>query len=80
MPVPTLVELAVEGSSLALRFSEALNNLLPSRNRFIVTVNGVRNYVSDVAILYPYDTTVFLKLTNSVAVGARADSKYQQAG
>jgi uncharacterized repeat protein (TIGR02059 family) len=76
MPAPTLVELAVEGKSLALRFSESLSAILPSRNRFIVTVNGVRNYVTDVARLQPYDTTIALSLTSEVQVGANVTVTY----
>ena len=70
MTAPTLLELAVEGRFLALRYSETLSALLPSQNRFSVTVNGVRNYVSQVARLQPYDTTVLLQLTTAVQAGA----------
>jgi hypothetical protein len=39
MAVPSLLELAVDGSSVALRFSEALSSTLPSIGRFAVLVN-----------------------------------------
>ena len=76
MAIPTLVELAVEGNTLALRFSEALSSLLPSQNRFIVMVNGSRNYVTDIVRLQPYDTTVFLRLSNAVTAGASVSITY----
>jgi len=49
MAFPTLLELAVDGSSVALRFSETLSATLPSINRFAVLVNGVRVYASSTA-------------------------------
>jgi len=46
MAIPTLLELAVDGFSVAIRFSEALSATLPSINRFAVLVNGVRIHAS----------------------------------
>jgi len=46
MAIPTLLELAVDGFSVAIRFSEALSATLPSINRFAVLVNGVSIYAS----------------------------------
>ena len=50
MAIPSLLSMAVDGSSLALYFSEVLKSILPSRNRFLVMVNGVRNLATAAAL------------------------------
>lgn len=51
MGVPVLLEIVVDDSNLFLRYSEPIKGVLPSRNRFQVKVDGVRNYVSADATL-----------------------------
>lgn len=46
MAIPNLLELLVRGSTLSLRYSEALSVILPSLNRFVVMVNGRRVYAT----------------------------------
>ena len=62
MAAPILVETAVLGTSLRLRYSEALATILPSANRFVVTVNGRRNYVVGTPSLSADKTTILLKI------------------
>jgi hypothetical protein len=77
MAVPSLLELAVDGTSVALRFSEALSAILPSINRFSVLVNGVRvNASSTAATLSNGGTTIRFTLTTAVATGASVTITY----
>jgi len=69
MAIPSLLSMAVDGSSLALYFSEALKTILPSRNRFLVMVNGVRNLASADASLSNGDT-IRLTLASPIPAGA----------
>ena len=62
MPAPVLIETAALGTSLRLRYSEALADLLPSAQRFVVTVNGRRNYLTGQAVLSADKTTILLKI------------------
>jgi hypothetical protein len=62
MAIPTLLEMAVDGNALALRYSEILNSTLPSFNRFQVTVNGVRRSITGPAMLRGGGTTIRLTL------------------
>jgi len=77
MAIPTLLELAVDGSSVALRFSEALSATLPSINRFAVLVNGVRVYASSPAATLSNDgTTIRFSLASAVPPGATVALTY----
>jgi hypothetical protein len=77
MAVPSLLELAVDGTSVALRFSEALSAILPSINRFSVLVNGVRvNASSTAATLSNGGTTIRFSLTTAVAAGTSVAITY----
>jgi Ca2+-binding RTX toxin-like protein len=77
MAIPTLLELAVDGSSVAIRFSEALSATLPSINRFAVLVNGVRIYASSTtATLSNGGTTIRFALRSAVAQGATVALTY----
>jgi Ca2+-binding RTX toxin-like protein len=77
MAFPTLLELAVDGSSVALRFSETLSATLPSINRFAVLVNGVRVYASSpAATLSNGGTTIGFSLRSAVAPGATVALTY----
>ena len=58
MAVPSLLERAVDGTIVALRFSEALSTTLPSINRFAVLVNGSRVYAVGAAGLYADGTII----------------------
>lgn len=76
MAVPTLLELMVQGSSVALRYSEALNPVLPSINRFQVMVNGRRVYASGSASLSADGTTIRFTLAKPIAAGASVTVTY----
>jgi hypothetical protein len=76
MAIPTLIDLVVSGSSVALRYSEALSSTLPSFNRFIIKVNGKRVYATGPATLSADGTTILLKLADPVAVGAKVTLAY----
>jgi Ca2+-binding RTX toxin-like protein len=76
MAVPTLIDLVVSGTSVALRYSEALSTTLPSFNRFIIKVNGKRVYATGPATLSADGTTILLKLAGPVAVGAKVTLAY----
>jgi hypothetical protein len=77
MAIPTLLELAVDGSSVAIRFSEALSATLPSINRFAVLVNGRRVYASSAAAtLSNGGTTIRFSLRSAVAPGATVALTY----
>jgi Ca2+-binding RTX toxin-like protein len=77
MAIPTLLELAVDRFSVALRFSEALSTTLPSINRFAVLVNGVRVYASSTAATLSNDgTTIRFSLRSAVAPGASVAITY----
>ncbi len=51
MAIPSLLSMAVDSNRLTLYFSEPLNAILPSRNRFEVLASGVRNVASTDATL-----------------------------
>jgi Ca2+-binding RTX toxin-like protein len=76
MTIPTLIDLVVSGSSVALRYSEALSSILPSVNRFIIKVNGKRVYATGQATLNVDGTTILLKLTDPVAADAKVTLAY----
>ena len=77
MAIPTLLELAVDGNSVALRFSEALSATLPSINRFAVLVNGVLVYASSTtATLSNGGTTIRFSLASAVPPGATVAITY----
>ena len=76
MAVPTLLELSVQGRSLAFRYSEALNAILPSFNRFVVLVNGRRVNATGPASLSADGTTIFLTLASPVGAGATVSVTY----
>ncbi len=86
MAIPTLVEMAVDGNALALRYSEILNSTLPSFNRFQVTVNGVRRSITGPARLRGGGTTIRLTLaapilaTDIVAVTYTSVNGFDRAG
>lgn len=67
MAIPSLFELAVDGTGLALRYSELLNSTLPSYSRFQVSVNGVRRTLTGPAFLRGGGTTVRLNLATAIA-------------
>ena len=66
MAIPSLVELAVDGHGLALRYSDILNGILPSYSRFQVSVNGVRRAITGPAFLRGGGTTVRLNLASAI--------------
>ena len=66
MAIPSLVELAVDGHGLALRYSDILNGILPSYSRFQVSVNGVRRALTGPAFLRGGGTTVRLNLASAI--------------
>jgi hypothetical protein len=76
MAIPTLVDLIVSGSSVALRYSEALSSILPRVNRFIIKINGKRVYATGPATLSADGTTILLKLADPVAAGAKVTLTY----
>ena len=75
MAIPSLLSMAVDGSTLALYFSEPIKAVLPSRNRFQVFVNGVRNFTSADATLTNGDT-IRLALTTPIPAGATVTVSY----
>ena len=80
MAIPSLLELAVDGASVALRFSEALATTIPSINRFAVLVNGRRVYPSSSAASLSADgTTIRFSLTSPIATGATVTVTYGSA-
>ena len=66
MAIPSLVELAVDGTMLALRYSEVLNSILPSFGRFQVSVNGIRRSITGPAMLRGGGTTIRLNLATPI--------------
>jgi len=66
MAIPSLVELAVDGFGLALRYSDILDGILPSYSRFQVSVNGVRRAITGPAFLRGGGTTVRLNLASAI--------------
>ncbi len=86
MPIPSLVELAVDGNNLALRYSEILNGVLPSFSRFQVAVNGVRRSITGPAVLRGGGTTIRLSLaspilaTDTVTVTYTSVNGFDRAG
>jgi len=66
MAIPQLVELAVDGTMLALRYSEVLKSTLPSFGRFQVSVNGVRRSITGPAMLRGGSTTIRLNLATAI--------------
>jgi len=66
MATPILVEIAVDGTALALRYSEILNGILPSFSRFQVTVNGARRSITGPAMLRGGGTTIRLNLATPI--------------
>jgi len=66
MAIPSLVELAVDGTMLALRYSEFLNSILPSFGRFQVSVNGIRRSLTGPAMLRGGGTTIRLNLATPI--------------
>jgi hypothetical protein len=66
MATPILVEIAVDSTALALRYSEILNGILPSFSRFQVTVNGARRSITGPAMLRGGGTTIRLNLATPI--------------
>jgi len=66
MAIPILVEMAIDGNQLALRYSEILNGILPSYSRFQVSVNGVRRSITVPAVLRGGGTTIRLSLASPI--------------
>jgi len=66
MAIPILVEMAIDGNQLALRYSEILNGILPSYSRFQVSVNGVRRSITGPAVLRGGGTTIRLSLASPI--------------
>jgi hypothetical protein len=66
MAIPNLVELAVDGTAIALRYSDILNSILPSFSRFQVSVNGVRRSLTGPAMLRGGGSTIRLNLATPV--------------
>jgi hypothetical protein len=52
MAVPSLLKLAVDGTIVAFRYSDALSTTLPCVTRFLVLVNGSRVYAAGAASLH----------------------------
>jgi hypothetical protein len=67
MAIPTLQELAIKGTSVALRYNVALNPILPSINRFVVMVNGRRVYGVGKANLSSDGKTILFELASPIA-------------
>ncbi len=86
MAIPSLVELAVDGTMLALRYSEVLNSILPSFGRFQVSVNGIRRSITGPAMLRGGGTTIRLNLatpilaTDTVAVTYVSANGFNRTG
>ena len=76
MARPILQEIAVDGSSLALRYSELLHSTLPSASRFQVLVNGIRRSVSGSAVLAVDGKTIRLNLTTPILSTDRVSISY----
>ena len=76
MAIPTLLELAVEGAAVALRYSEPLSSILPSINRFAVLINGRRVANSGAVTLSSDGTTIRFSLTSAIASGASVAITY----
>jgi hypothetical protein len=66
MAILSLVELAVDGTAIALRYSDILNSILPSFSRFQVSVNGVRRSLTGPAMLRGGGGTIRLNLATPV--------------
>ena len=66
MAIPSLFELAIDGTALALRYSETLNSILPSFGRFQVSVNGVRRSLTGPAMLRGGGTTIRLNFATPI--------------
>jgi hypothetical protein len=86
MAIPTLVELAIDGTALALRYSNILNSILPSYSRFQVSVNGIRRSLTGPAMLRGGGTTIRLNLatpilaTDTVAITYGSVNGFDKAG
>lgn len=86
MAIPSLVELAVDGTMLALRYSDVLNSILPSFGRFQVSVNGIRRSITGPAMLRGGGTTIRLNLatpilaTDTVAVTYVSANGFNRTG
>ena len=86
MTIPNLFELAIDGTALALRYSDILNSTLPSFSRFQVTVNGIRRSLTGPAMLRGGGTTIRLNLatpilaTDNVAVTYVNVNGFDKAG
>ena len=86
MAIPSLVELAIDGTSLALRYSDTLNSILPSFSRFQVSVNGIRRSLTGPAMLRGGGTTIRLNLatpilaTDTVAITYGSVNGFDKAG
>jgi hypothetical protein len=76
MAIPSLLELAVEGTAVALRYSEPLSSLLPSINRFAVLVNGRRVANSGLVTLSSDGTTLRFSLASAIASSASVAITY----
>ena len=66
MAIPSLVELAIDGTALALRYSDTLSSILPSFGRFQVSVNGIRRSLTGPAMLRGGGTTIRLNLATPI--------------
>ncbi len=66
MAIPSLLDLTVDGSTLVLRFSEAVLPVLPSISRFQVLVNGVRRTFIGTAVRSADGTSIRLTLSTPV--------------
>ena len=66
MAIPNLVELAIDGTALALRYSDTLNSILPSFSRFQVSVNGIRRSLTGPAMLRGGGTTIRLNFATPI--------------
>jgi hypothetical protein len=86
MAIPSLVELAIDGTALALRYSDTLNSILPSFSRFQVSVNGIRRSLTGPAMLRGGGTTIRLNLatpilaTDTVAITYGSVNGFDKAG
>jgi hypothetical protein len=86
MTIPSLVELAIDGTALALRYSNTLSSILPSFGRFQVSVNGIRRSLTGPAMLRGGGTTIRLNLatpilaTDTVAVTYTSVNGYDKVG
>ena len=86
MTIPSLVELAIDGTALALRYSDTLSSILPSFGRFQVSVNGIRRSLTGPAMLRGGGTTIRLNLatpilaTDTVAITYGSVNGFDKAG